>query len=263
MVWQEIAVRLLFAFILGSATAIAKKWYQTRQCIQSNTLMALGAAMFSILAGSTSGTRFSSQLIIGISILCVGIGFGRQADIQTSSDRIMRLWCAGVVGSMVGFGLFVPSYIGILIVILTNLLFSVPETGFTPYIEQELNSNPKPKTQFSQTNSNSQEIRYRCQVNCLATDEAEVLALLVQLGREQNLTPTGIHSRNLVEDNLYSEIEIQLDFVSDNDRNLLQLQEVLMSLKSKLAVSSVSWLDLSPESSNRNDEVFLENDKLD
>lgn len=61
--WQEIAGRLLFAFIVGSTVAIEKKWYQTKQFILSNIQMALGAAMFSILASLTSETKFSSQLL--------------------------------------------------------------------------------------------------------------------------------------------------------------------------------------------------------
>lgn len=77
--WQEIAVRLIFACILGGATAIARKWYLTKQFTQSNALMALGAAIFSILVNSTLD-EFSSQPIIGVSIVCVGISFLKRAN---------------------------------------------------------------------------------------------------------------------------------------------------------------------------------------
>lgn len=262
--WQEIAVRLSFAMVLGSATAIAKRWYQTKQFIQYNTRMALGAAIFSILASLTSETQFSAQLVLSISIICVSVGLQKQVYSQSINiDTVTRLWCAGAVGSMVGLGFFVPAYIAILIIILTNLLFSAPETDFIPYIEQKSNNDSKPKTELDQTAKPtvSQETYYQCRIKCLAVDEAEALASLVQLAKEQNLTPTGIRSKNLVSNNSSSEIEIRLDFVSNSNNSLLQLQQILMNLKSKLEVSSASWLNLSSELSNKNNEVSPENKK--
>ena len=247
--WQEIAVRLIFAFILGGATAIARRWYQTKQLTQSNTLMALGAAMFSILASLTSN-KFSYQSIVAISIVCAGISFLKRTDSQNiSTNTVMRLWCAGAVGSMVGFGFFVPAYVSILIVILANLLFPASETDFTPYTEKESNNDSESKTELEQTAKLivPQETYHQCQVNCLAKDEAKVLALLVQLGKEQNLTPTKISSKNLANDSALPKIEIRVNFISDSDRDPLRLQQILMSLKSELDVSSVSWLDLPPE----------------
>ena len=248
--WQEIVTRLLFAFILGSATAIAKKWYKTKQFIQSNTLMALGAAMFAILSTLTSETRFSSSfLIVGISIICVGVGFSKQAhDRSTNINAAMRLWCAGAVGSMVGFGFFVPAYISILIVILTNLLFPASETNSIASIKKESNQDSKSKVEPEQIEKVApQEIHYQCQVDCLETDEAEVLALLVQLGKEQKLTPTKISSKNLVDDSALPRTQMQIDFISDGNNSPLELQQVLINLKSKVEVSSASWLNLSSE----------------
>ena len=254
MGWQEIAVRLLFAFILGSATAIAKRWYQTKQFIQHNTLMALGAAIFAILASLTRETSIPSQLIIGISIICVSVSFQKHAYIPNMNvNTVMRLWCAGAVGSMVGFGFFVPAYISILIIILTNLLFTDSETDFIPYIE-ETNKNLKPADESEPTIESvvPQEIRYQCLVSCFAADEADVLALLVQLGKEQKLIPTKISSKNIADDSVAPSTEIQIEFVSDNQSSPLQLQQVLISLKSKVEVNSASWLNLSSELNSNN-----------
>ena len=246
--WQEIVVRLLFAFIMGSATAIAKKWYQTKQHIQSNTLMALGAAMFSILASLNRETEFPVQLIIGIGIVCVSVSFQQQAYTRSISiNTVMRLWCAGAVGSVVGFGFFVPAYIGILIVILTNLLFAFPETDFVPNIKQESDKNNSSKSELESVGD--RETRYQCLVSCLSANEAEVLASLVQLGKEQELMPTKISSKNMADDSLAPKTEIQVDFICNSKTNSLQLQQVLISLKSKVEVNSASWLNLSSEPS--------------
>ena len=256
--WQDIVVRLLFAFILGSATAISKRWYETKQFIQSNTQMALGTSLFAIHLSLTSQAQFSAQLILGISIICVGVSLQKQSYSQNiNTSTVTGLWCAGAVGSMVGFGFFVPAYIGILIVILTNLLFQIPEIESIPNLGQELNSNLKPDAASTSEAEPimSQETCYHCQVNCLATDEAEVLAQLVQLSREHNLTATGIRSRSLAGKIDAPEIEIQVDFISDSNNSTLQLQQILLSLKSKLELSSASWLYLSPESRGKNNEA--------
>ena len=256
--WQDIVVRLLFAFILGSATAISKRWYETKQFIQSNTQMALGTSLFAIHLSFTSQAQFSAQLILGISIICVGVSLQKQSSSQNiNTSTVTGLWCAGAVGSMVGFGFFVPAYIGILIIILTNLLFPISEVESIPNLGQELNSNLKPDAASTSEAEPiiSQETCYQCQVNCLATDEAEVLAQLVQLSREHNLTATGIRSRSLAGKIDTPEIEIQVDFISDSNNSPLQLQQILLSLKSKLELSSASWLYLSPESRGKNNEA--------
>lgn len=252
--WQEIGVRLLFASGLGSATAICRRWYQTKQFIQSNTHIALGTAMFSIFSSLTSENKFSPQLVLGISIICVGISLQQQIYYQRINiNTVTRLWCAGAVGSLVGFGFFVPAYIGILIIIFTNLLFQTSEIDLIPNPNKESKALLTSKAQSVA----EREIFYQCKVNCLAVDEAEVLALLVRLGKERNLTLTGIHSKNLT-NNTLSEIEIQVDFVSSSNNTQLQLQKVLMILKSKFEVSSASWLNLSSELSSTNEEVIQE-----
>ena len=254
--WQEIAVRLLFAFILGSATAISQKWYLTKQYIQSNTLMAIGAAMFSILASLTlENNRFPFQLIIGISIVCVGVGF--QTKTETSSiniDTVTKLWCASAAGTMVGFGFFVPAYLGILTVILANLLFDTSETNFITNIKKELNSNTKSESELEPIpeSTPAREIHYQCLVSCLVADEAEVLASLVELGKDKDLIPTKISSKNIADNNIKPKTEIKIDFVSKGNSSPLQLQQVLMSLKSRLEVYSASWLNLSSEIDNNN-----------
>ena len=259
--WQEIGVRLLFASALGSATAICKRWYQTKQFIQSNTHMALGTAMFTIFSSLTSENNFSFQLILGISIICVGVSLQQQVYYQKINiNTVIRLWCAGAVGSLVGIGFFVPSYIGIFIIIFTNLLFQTSEIDSIPNTDKKLNSDLESETPLTLKAEPvvEREIYYRCQINCLAADEAEVLALLVQLGKEQNLTLTGISSKNLT-NNTLSEIEIQVNFISSSNNSQLQLQEVLMILKSRFKISSASWLKLSSEFSSTNDEVTMEN----
>jgi uncharacterized membrane protein YhiD involved in acid resistance len=258
--WQEITRRLLFAFVLGSAVAIEKRWYQTKSLVLASIQIALGAAMFSILASLTSETKFSSPLILGVSIICAGFFFQQPERLVPfqNVNIITKLWCAGAAGTLVGYGLFVPAYISILIILLTNLLFPALEKDFIPNLEKklDLDSDSKPRTELKPTTKPiTQEICYQCRVNCLAVDEAAVLALLVQLGKEQKLILTKVSSRNLVNDNTLPEIEVKVDFISDINNSPLQLQQMLISLKSKIEVSSAIWLNLSPELNSKNEKI--------
>ena len=257
--WQEIITRLLFASILGSATAIDKKWYRTKQFMQSATLISLGAAMFALLINSTSRTQFSADLIIGISIVCLGVSWQQQIDGQgIGMDTIVKLWFAGAVGSMVGYGFFVPAYLGILIVILNNLLFTTPAKKFVSEVEsdRDLESEPAPE----QLAAVARKHCYRCNIHCLVEDEAEVLASLIQLSNEQNLTPTKIRSKNLSDRGSTPEIEIQVDFVTNSIGSTLPLQQVMMSLKRKLNIISASWIDLPPEQGDKNSQMAPKSD---
>lgn len=255
--WQEISIRLLFAFILGSATAIETRWYHTKQKIQSSILIAIGAAMFSMLANQASATTFPTSLVLGISIICVGIFWHKQGKLAFSDNinTVFKLWCAGAAGTLVGFGFFVPAYVGIFIILFASLIFSTSEINFTPQLDKELASDSRSKQELDSIAKSivPQETYYQCQVDCPSQNEAEVLALLVQLGKEQKLTPTKISSRDLVSDRTLSEIEIRVEFVSEKDNSPLELQQLLIKLKSKAEVSSAIWLNLSSELRNKND----------
>lgn len=242
MSWQEILVRLLFAFVLGSAIGIEKKWYQTRQNIQSNAQIALGAAMFSILAISVDKTESASELTLGISLLCAGFFFQQRPRYSPAENLniIVKLWCAGAVGSLVGYGLFFPAYIAILIIFITNLLFPTSEKSLNLIEEETTDDLQKPEIK----SISPQKVYYQCQVNCSTVDEAEVIALLVQLGKEQQLTPIKISSGNLDNNSSSPEIEIQISFVCDGNSSPPQLHQMLVNLKSKLKVRSASWLEI-------------------
>lgn len=79
----------------------------------------------------------------------------------------------------------------------------------------------------------------------------------MQLGKEQNLTLTGIHRTDSIDDTEY-DVEIRVNFVSSSDNTQLQPQKVLTILKTKFKVSSASWSNLSSEFSSTNEEIILE-----
>jgi putative Mg2+ transporter-C (MgtC) family protein len=265
--WSEIAVRLLFAFILGSGVAIETRWYRTRKLLQSNAQIAVGAAMFAILIQITTDAIIASELILGVSIVCAGILIQKQIDPQ-SINTVIKLWCAGAAGSLVGYGLFVPAYLGTLAIVLASWIFKIEDLEFMPNIKADFNDDPhfdsQPNLQNEDIDNNQdkdieqqvpinpKEMHYQCQVICPVAEEVKVLALLVQLGKEYQLIPSSLSSHNIVDRNGLSEVQIEIDFVAQENHNSpLQLQQILSSLKSEVGVSTASWVCLSP-GSNQN-----------
>jgi putative Mg2+ transporter-C (MgtC) family protein len=276
--WSEIAVRLLFAFIIGSGVAIETKWYRTRKLLQSNAQIATGAAMFAILIQITSDTIGASELILGVSIVCAGVLIQKQIEPQ-NINIFIKLWCAGAAGALVGYGLFVPAYLGTLIIVLASWVFQIEDLEFMPNIKADLNDNIHFDSQVNLQNDdldnldnnedlekigniaqqvpiNPTEMHYQCQVICPVAEEVKVLALLVQLGKEQKLIASSISSHNIVDRNGLSEVQIEIDFVAqENDNSPLQLQQILSSLKSQVGVSNASWVCLSPGSNQKIEQV--------
>ena len=149
-----------------------------------------------------------------------------------------------------------------LAIILANLLFPVTEREFIPSLEEELHNDASSSLAEEKSNPEiaeqsieniPQEVYYRCQVICPAENEIEVLALLVQLSKEQKLVVIGISSKKLANNQSLPEVEIEVDFVCDSNNNQSELEEVLYQLKSKVEVSASSWLCLSSQLPNINE----------
>ncbi|BAZ45289.1 mgtC family protein [Chondrocystis sp. NIES-4102] len=248
--WLDIVIRLLFACILGSGLAIEAKWYKTRKLLQSNTQMAITAAMFAMLIDLTTDQEAIAELILGVSIICASILWQKQLDFQ-NLNSVIKLWCAGSVGCLVGYGLFAPAYLGTLAIVISSWIFKLEESEFVPNIrsfEKELQP-PDPDNKHSVDHSafiDSQSMYYRCQFICSPTEEVKALALLVKLSREQELIPTGLKSQNIVDKNGISQVQIEIDFIIEKSNNdPLQLQQILSDLKSQIGGSTANWLYLS------------------
>lgn len=250
--WLDIVIRLLFACILGSGLAIEAKWYKTRKLLQSNAQMAIGAAMFAMLIDFTTDEEAIAELILGVSIICASILWQKQLDSQ-NLNSVTKLWCAGAVGCLVGYGLFTPAYLGTLAIVISSWIFKLEESEFVPDIHSFESQLQTPDNQDINNLDqsvfiNSQPIYYRCQFICSPTEEVKAIALLVELSREQELMPTGVKSQNIVDKNGISQVQIEIDFIIEESNNSpLQLQQILSDLKSQIGGSTANWLYLSSD----------------
>jgi putative Mg2+ transporter-C (MgtC) family protein len=73
MTWTKFAIRLVVAFLSGSALGLERQWRQRMAGLRTNTLVATGAALFVMLSvltpGDSSPTRVAAQVVSGIGFL--------------------------------------------------------------------------------------------------------------------------------------------------------------------------------------------------
>ena len=240
--WGEFATRLIMAFFLGTAIGMEKKWRKAIKSVKISTLLCVSVTAYSIAINNSIVE--ANFIILGISLICASIILQKKADVL-SIDSAISLWCAGMIGLLIGSGFFLLAYGSTLAIMGAKLIFSA----------EELNSLPKDFVQNEPINSVELEQLpqqiidepietvsiaknyYHCQIICDLKSEANVLASMVQSVQEQNIILTGLQSNNQSS----SQVEISADFVTNNDHHQVELQTIFQSIKSQVGVNSVSW----------------------
>ena len=126
MTWEEIAMRLGAALLLGSAIGVERQWHSHYVGLRTNTLVTLGSSALMIFAlmlptGDPSGLgRMASQIITGVGFLCAGVIF-HEGVTAKGFNTAATLWCSTAVGMFSGMGLFMPAGILATFIILVNL----------------------------------------------------------------------------------------------------------------------------------------------
>jgi putative Mg2+ transporter-C (MgtC) family protein len=116
--------RLAIALTLGLMIGFERQWRQRTAGLHTSTLVALGAALFTMvpsLLGSNDIMRVAAQIISGIGFLAGGVilrdGFNVRGLITAAT-----LWATAAVGVLVGSGLVVEAVVGAAVIALVNLV---------------------------------------------------------------------------------------------------------------------------------------------
>lgn len=103
--------RLLLASVLGAALGFEREWRQRAAGLRTNTLIALGSALFTLVsirmtAGSGGdATRIPAQIVTGIGFLGAGAIMRGTADIRGLTTAA-TIWVNAAVGVAAGAGFF-------------------------------------------------------------------------------------------------------------------------------------------------------------
>lgn len=161
-------VRLAIAFLLGGVIGLERQIRQRTAGLRTNTLVAVGAAVFvdmaNRLGGHDGAVHVVAYVVSGIGFLGAGAIMKEGANI-TGLNTAATLWGSAAVGACAGAGLMDEAAIAAFFVLASNTLLRP--------IVNRINRQPV-KEQFS-------EATYMVYVICQRAKQAEVREKLVEL----------------------------------------------------------------------------------
>ncbi|QOV23093.1 MgtC/SapB family protein [Anabaenopsis elenkinii] len=231
MTWQDFGIRLVIAFVLGSAIGLERQWRQRLAGLRTNTLVCVGACLFVMLSvlipSDASPTRLAAQVVSGIGFLAGGVIL-REGLTVRGLNTAASLWCAAAVGCLSGAGFFSQAFMGSVAVLIANVLLR-------PLVYQ-INQQSLKGTEV--------ELCYRCSLVCRSKDEAHVRALLLQaLSSTNAMKLRSLNSEDLEESD---NVEVEADLLTQ-ERNDNLLEQIVSRLSLEPGISAVSWRIIEQE----------------
>lgn len=214
---------LFSALVLGGLIGFERQWRQRLAGLRTNTLVAIGAAIFVAFAGlfpnDGSPTRIAAQVVSGIGFLGAGIIFKEGLNVR-GLNTAATLWCSAAVGTLCGAGFYVHAVIATAFIIGVNLLLRplVQAIGRQPIATTELDSN------------------YAIAIVCHGEAEAHIRALLL---RDMGST---LHIRELESSNIEdsNRVEVSASVRADERQDRL-LEQIIGRLSLEPLVTSARW----------------------
>jgi len=116
MAMEHFEIRLLLAFLLGTLIGLERQWRHKLAGVKTNALVAIGAALFILVAckvtgDSTSVSRVAGQIVTGIGFLCAGVIMKEGFNV-TGLNTAATVWCSSAIGTLCGMGYLYEPLIG-------------------------------------------------------------------------------------------------------------------------------------------------------
>jgi putative Mg2+ transporter-C (MgtC) family protein len=160
-------LNLLVAACLGAAIGLERQWRQRLAGLRTNTLVALGAAIFvtysHVVSDDAGSARMAAQVVSGIGFLGAGVIFKEGLNVR-GLNTAATLWCSAAVGLLAGEGFPLYGLLAAVLVIGAN-------TALRPIVHA-INRQP--------VDSSEEEQRYLITVDCRAARAAEIRSALVK-----------------------------------------------------------------------------------
>src|SRR5580692_3174206 len=141
----QAGLNLFVAACLGAAIGLERQWRQRLAGLRTNTLVAIGAAIFvtysHVVPDSAGDTRIAAQVVSGIGFLGAGVIFKEGLNVR-GLNTAATLWCSAAVGLLAGEGLALYGLIGAVLVIAANV-------GLRPLV-RAINRQPMEMTEEGQ-----------------------------------------------------------------------------------------------------------------
>jgi len=163
----QAGLNLFIAACLGAAIGLERQWRQRLAGLRTNTLVALGAAIFvtysNVAPGGSGDSRIAAQVVSGIGFLGAGVIFKEGLNVR-GLNTAATLWCSAAVGLLAGEGFAVYGLLAAVLVIGAN-------TALRPIV-RAINRQPIDITEEEQ--------RYLISIDCRAAQASEIRSQLVE-----------------------------------------------------------------------------------
>jgi putative Mg2+ transporter-C (MgtC) family protein len=221
--FQPAALNLLAALLLGGLIGFERQWRQRLAGLRTNTLVALGAAIFVVFESqfdSTSPTRVAAQVVTGIGFLGAGVIWKDGVNVG-GLNTAATLWCSGAVGLLAGSGHWRLGLVAVALVIMVNLVLR-------PLVRL-INRQPIESAEV--------EYSYTVNVTCRSAEEAKIRALLVE-----GFGTDDLHLRELESADIEGSDKVGvIAALTSEKRNDLALEQIVGRLSLEPSVSAARW----------------------
>jgi putative Mg2+ transporter-C (MgtC) family protein len=222
------AGRAAVALALGALVGLERQWRQRMAGLRTNALVALGSALFELLAVQLTSahgvdpTRIAAYVVSGIGFLGAGVILRDGINVR-GINTAATIWCSAAAGVLAGAGYIVQAIIGALLVVAAHL-------ALRP-VARRIDKLPA-------TGDTEVETLYRFRAVCRADDEAHIRALTVQALTRDDFVLRAVRSEDL--DHGAGLVEVTAD-LQRYGRDDVALEAAVSRLSLEASVSSVTW----------------------
>ncbi len=122
---MDIVMRLALALFLGGAIGFERRWRGHAAGPHTNGLVAMGAALFMVLAislGNEGLGRMAAQIATGIGFLAGGVILRDGLRVR-GLNTAATVWCVAAIGSIAGYGRYDIAIGATLLIVIANSIF--------------------------------------------------------------------------------------------------------------------------------------------
>jgi len=132
----EGAVRLLVSLLFGTLVGLERQWHHKTAGLKTNTLVALGATAFTLIAERGFGPHYllpqvAAGVVTGIGFIGGGVIMRRGANVQ-GINSAATLWATASMGLAIGAGFFRLAAVVLVLVLATQFF----ESGLAAWIDR-------------------------------------------------------------------------------------------------------------------------------
>lgn len=126
MTLTEFILRLLTALAAGLFIGFERQWHHKSAGLRTNTLVAIGSALYVLLSINLTQengdvTRIIGQVVTGIGFIGAGIIFKEGINVRGLSTAA-TVWCSSAIGCIAAAGYHAETLIATFAIIVVNLL---------------------------------------------------------------------------------------------------------------------------------------------